>query len=48
MSYENFQSVYELKTGDIIRGKSSGLSYVVIANYGDRVTAVRTVDVTNS
>lgn len=35
-----------LKTGDIVKGVS-GHSYVVTANYGDRVTAVLTVDITN-
>lgn len=36
-----------LQPGDTIRGKLSGNSYIVTANYGDRVTAVRTADVTN-
>ena len=36
-----------LKTGDIIYGRSSGLAYVVTGQYGDRATAVRSVDVTN-
>ena len=44
-----------LQTGDIVRQKSTGdtledwlkNSYVVTANYGGRVTAVRTVDITN-
>jgi hypothetical protein len=35
-----------LKPGDIVRGVR-GESYVVTANYGDRVTAVRTADLTN-
>lgn len=33
--------------GDIIRHKGDSGGYIVTANYGDRVTAVRTVDVTN-
>lgn len=37
-----------LDTGDIIRGKLSGRVYVVTANYGDRVTAVDTADVTHA
>ena len=44
MTEQQFKS---LKAGDIVRGVFSGQSYVVAANYGDRVTAVRTVDVTN-
>ncbi len=39
--------IKELRTGDIIRGKSKGVPYVVTANYGNRVTAVCSVDVTN-
>ena len=44
-----------LNTGDIVKHKLSGdtfedwkkNSYVVTANYGGRITAVRTVDITN-
>ncbi len=36
-----------LDVGDIVRGKLSVHSYVVTANYGGRVTAVRTADLTN-
>ncbi len=39
--------LYSLRTGDVVIGKLSGLAYVVTANYGNRVTAVRTVDITN-
>ena len=42
------EQMKSLKTGDIIRGRLSSDSYVVTVNYGDHVTAVRTVDVTNS
>jgi len=35
------------KRGKIIRHKSSGNSYVVNANYGDRATATRIVDITH-
>lgn len=38
----------ELKTGDIVRHKGKGEAYVVTSNFGDRVTAVRTVDITNA
>jgi hypothetical protein len=40
-------TIADLRVGDIIRGKASGDSYVVTAIYGDRATAVRTMDVTN-
>lgn len=37
-----------LQTGDIVRhAGDAAREYVVTANYGDRVTAVRTVDLTN-
>src|SRR5688500_16908165 len=44
MKEEQFMN---LNTGDIIKHKSSESTYVVTANYGSRVTAVRTVDLTN-
>lgn len=44
MSREDFK---RLDRGAIVRHKSLGDSYVVTANYGDRVTAVRSVDLTN-
>ena len=39
--------LYSLRTGDVIISELSGLTYVVTTNYGNRVTAVRSVDVTN-
>lgn len=36
-----------LKVGDLVRGRSSKQVYVVTGNYGNRVTAVETVDLTN-
>lgn len=36
----------ELRVGDTVRGRLSGAPYVVTGNYGDHVTAVRTVDIT--
>lgn len=36
-----------LKTGDIIKNQGNDLPVVVMVNYGDRVTAVQTFDVTN-
>ena len=39
--------ISNLKTGDLVRHKSGGVTYVVTANYGNRVTAVATADVSN-
>ena len=36
-----------LVVGDIVRHKSSIHTYVVTAHFGDRITAVRSVDITN-
>jgi hypothetical protein len=36
-----------LREGDIVKGKASGEAYVVTGNYGDRVTAVKTIDITH-
>ncbi len=38
----------ELDVGDIVRHAEGGESYVVTGNYVGRVTAVRTVDITNA
>jgi hypothetical protein len=38
----------KLNTGDIVKSNWDGKTYIVTGNYGDRVTAVRTVDITNS
>ena len=37
-----------LQMGDVVRLKGSAVGYIVTANYGDHVTATRTVDITNS
>ena len=39
--------ISSLDRGDVIQNRGSGLTYVVIANYGDRAVAVRTLTVTN-
>lgn len=44
MTLEEFE---RLNVGDVVRGASSREAYIVTANYGRRVTAVRTVDMTN-
>jgi hypothetical protein len=47
MKFKQIKSLNELKVGDLIKGKSSELGYIVTANYGKRLTATRTQDVTN-
>ena len=37
----------DLDAGDIIMSELTGICYTVMVNYGRRVTAVRTADVTN-
>ena len=37
----------DLRIGDIVRNKASGEGYIITANYGNRITAVRTVDIIN-
>jgi hypothetical protein len=44
MTPEEFKN---LNTGDIVRSKLSSEALVVTANYGSRVTAVRSADLTN-
>jgi len=44
MSPEEFEN---LGTGDLVRHKASPRASLVTANYGDRVTAVQTHDITN-
>lgn len=44
MNGETFRG---LKRGDLVRHKSESRTFVVTANYGDRVTATTTVDMTN-
>lgn len=40
-------NIKSVKQGDLIRSKVNDISYIVYARYGDRITAVRTVDITN-
>lgn len=37
-----------LREGDCIQSELTGQNFLVTANYGDRVTAVQTVDVTHA
>jgi hypothetical protein len=41
------EEMQDLRTGDLVRHASSGEVFVVTGNYGGRVTAVRSVDLTN-
>jgi len=40
------EHMHALIAGDCVRHKASGVSYIVTSNYRERVTAVRTVDIT--
>lgn len=42
------EQMKSLHVGDIVRHISRDESYVVTENYGDRVTAVRSMDITNA
>lgn len=44
MTKTNFNN---LNRGDQVKHKGDGNYYIVTANYGDRITAVKTVDLTN-
>lgn len=44
----DIDSIAQLDRGDIIKHRSGGNSYVVNENYGNRVTAVDTRDITNA
>ena len=41
------EELTQLRAGDVIRNNGSANSYIVTANYGNRVTAVKTIDITN-
>lgn len=41
------QEMLKLETGDVVFHHITKQEYVVTANYGERVTAVKTVDITN-
>lgn len=44
MTQDEFRA---LQPGAVVRSKANGLGYIVTANFGGRVTAVRTADLTN-
>lgn len=48
MKYAKVKKISDLKRGEIILHRGSAVAYVVTGCYGDRVTAVRTVDVTHT
>lgn len=41
------EQMKELKSGDIVRGKLSGYAFVVTENEGDKIVAVRTMEIYN-
>jgi hypothetical protein len=41
------EEMNNLNIGDVVKHKNDYATYVVTGNYGGRVTAVRTVDITN-
>lgn len=41
------EQMSKLEQGDIVRGKLSGNSYVITANYGDYVIGVRTIHISH-
>ena len=43
----NPKSFENLQVGDTVKSKSSGITYVITAHFGDRITVVRTADLTN-
>lgn len=45
--FVEIDAIAQLKTGDIVRSRLTGEGYIVTGQYGDRATAVRTVDVTS-
>ena len=47
MEFIPLTDLLQLQPGDIVRHKLHVHSFVVSANYGDRATAVQTVDITN-
>lgn len=48
MEWLDVHTVRSLRPGDFIKHKGSDNIYLVTVNYGDHVTAVKTVYVTNS
>lgn len=42
------RTLLELKVGDIVEHRTLGTTYIVTGNYGSHVTAVRTIDITNT
>ena len=45
--FNSIVSLQELKSGSIVRGKLSQRIFIVVSNYGGRVTAVDVADITN-
>jgi hypothetical protein len=47
MYYENITDFSKINAGDIIKHKADHRKYIVTANFGNRITAVKTIDATN-
>lgn len=45
---QQLKSISDLKPGDIVVGKSSGLAYIITDTYGDYVIGVRTQYISNA
>lgn len=45
--WDKLKTVNELTRGDIVRSKKGFNTYIVCGAYGDRATAVKSVDITN-
>lgn len=44
----NKEQMRNIRPGDVVRNKADrGHAYIVHCNYGNRITAVRTADITN-
>lgn len=48
MKFITVKNITELQPGDKVRSKVTELVYIVVTNFGDRVTAVRVADITNT
>ena len=48
MEFIDLKNFNGLRVGNIVKHKTSYSTYVVTSNYGERVTAVKAVDITNA
>ena len=47
MKYKIVRTLRDLRRGNIVRHRTGGPTYVVNTNFGQRVTAVASIDITN-